>query len=213
MYFTVLGDPAVRLCKKRIPIVTSLSNGRDSSVAITTTSGVFPLNYRYRIALQDSTRCLDDTTTSYSSDSVVTEIQGTASGLITANIPSSLKNKKVHYCLYVWNDEAEARFDTVIVPSTIVPVVARASVKPAGLPIFSVRPGACVISLPVSVSSALIKVSLITMNGEQVRSIDVPCNNRQAIFDYSRYGIARGVYLVRIIAGKCMFSSKMYLVK
>ncbi len=213
LYYHILGDPAVLFRKRQTPLATSVVSSEcgDITIATTTQSAVAsPLFYSYRIALQNSIRCLDDSSQSYSMDSVVTSAEGIVSGPITTIISSSLRNKNAHYSLYVWNNGAEARFDTVISATTTIVADSRILTNPVS-PLLRLRSGALVISLPASVSTRAVKVRVITIRGELMKEVDLPFSKNEAVFDYARYGLAQGNYLLRISSETRWFSGKICL--
>jgi hypothetical protein len=215
VHFHLLGDPAITFQKKQNILSTAVSPGTGNDLIIKTTgpsTGASPFYYRYMISAQDSLQCQDDTAGYYNHDSSITESEGTFTGLITSSIPSSIRTKNVHYCLYVWNNETEARFDTLIAglgPSRVL-AGPRTNCVP---PIFRFFPGALAISLPEAVSARAIKVSVMNLKGVLIKEIDLPCKANRALLQYTRSGIAPGNYFVKIVAEKRSFFSKICLVR
>jgi hypothetical protein len=215
VHYHILGDPAIAFRKKQNVLSTTVSPGTGNDLIIKTTtqsSVASPLFYRYRIAVQDSMQCLDQPNGYYANDSIISEFEGTLSGPITSTIPSSIRAKNVHYCLYVWNSETEARFDTLIAGLGPSPVIASAPANSVS-PIFRVLSGALAISLPGAVSTRTIKVSFMNLKGVLVREVDVPCEANRALLQYARLGIAPGNYLVKVATEKRMVSGKICLVR
>jgi hypothetical protein len=215
-FYEILGDPAITFRKKRTPITTTAFAATGGAVTVTTTvqlsSPASPLFFSYRISAVDSVKCLDDSAISYVKDSVVSSREGSASGPVAAEIPSSLRNKKIRFCMYVWNNETEARFDTVFTPSSAALAVRDARPQQCAS-VRQLRRGVFSVALSMPGSPGTVRVALVNTRGQMVRAADAPCRDGRAVFDVSREGISDGKYFLRIMAGSRLFSESVCLMR
>jgi hypothetical protein len=140
-------------------------------------------------------------------------MEGTVSGPITATIPASLRNSNMHFSLYVWNKETEARFDTIFhAPATSVTTQ---TAQKTDLPLFRFHHDLLVFSLPFSkiAHSVDVTVSVITLKGELIKAINLPFLGNHASLDVKSLSLSNGNYIIKVTSKNQSFSEKIYLLK
>jgi hypothetical protein len=138
-------------------------------------------------------------------------MEGIVSGPIKAIIPLSLPNSNTHYSLYVWNNETEARFDTIFhAPATFVTTQ---TAQKTDSPLFRFHNGLLVFSLPFSKITHSVTMSVITLKGELVKAINLPFMGNHASLDVKSLSLANGNYIIKITSENQSFSDKIYLLK
>lgn len=209
-YYQVLGDPALCFTKKRVALSASGSYADNGSFTFSTTvASTTPpaLNYRYRISNRDSVTCLDTLSPRYVADSAVSAAEGVLSGnRIDVTIPASVINANTHFTLYVWNEEAEGRLDTII--PDLTPVLAAAPTI-SNRPLISIKRIGITISFPAAVPTNTVKLSFFALNGARVSTRTAPVISNMAVFNRWQSGLSRGTYLFKIDTGETVFAGSI----
>jgi hypothetical protein len=209
--YQLLGDPALVFVKKTFPIPTEISKSPGSGIKISSSAqldGGAPLSYTYRVSIRDSMRCIDDSTVKYLRDSVVVTEQGAVSGPITCDITEKYDGKKIKYALFIWNDEYEARYDTVFIPQSSA--VRQRSVEHAGQYSPHVQHGLLTVSSPLLTSREGITISLFDLKGSLIRSMKL---SPIGVLDLKTLHISEGNYLIRLQAGSTGYCRKIHYLR
>jgi hypothetical protein len=208
--YQILGDPAICFTRKRLTLSTAGSyadNGSFTFSTATSTVAMTPLNYRYQISFRDSVTCLDTLSPRYVADSIIAGDEGSVPGnRIDITIPSSAITGNTHLTLYVWNEQAEGRLDTIVPVLTPVTAAATASFN---RPLITIKRGSITIRFPAALPTNTLRLSLFALNGACVYTCTAPVIHSMAVFNRWQSGLSRGNYLFTIATGARTFSGKV----
>ena len=210
--YHVLGDPAVLFAKGAIPLTMDVLRGGDGSVSITTHANSpesAPLKYRYEISVADTVTCLDDSSVSYTRDSVVMSVEDVVHSGIVATFPSNLW-RAATYKLYVWHEHCEGRADTTIDFSST-------SARPRAFAVSSTRiwfsRGILSVShLPLE-GNGEVTLAIVDVKGAQVFNTTLPARTAEAKINLGSRQLVAGNYLFCIKTGRQTFTGKITYVR
>lgn len=213
-YYHVLGDPALRFTKNHIESKSAGTYEPDGDYTLSTVVTVpasTPINYRYQISIRDSVTCRDGISPKYLDDSLLASFEGVATGgTITTTVARSFVTASTHYTLYAWSDNAEFRLDTII-PASEKIIAGKAPCTAVSLASFS--RGVLTISLPSPFASKVLPLSLYSLSGALIQTVEIPVVNRRAVLDVKKIHLSRGNYLFASTAEEYRVSGKICLVE
>jgi hypothetical protein len=213
-YYHVLGDPAIKFIKSRMVSSTTFVDEQNGISCVTTIppSITGQLKYHYKIVKRDSVTCLDGLSPKYIDDSLIASFDGISSdGRIVTTIPNATITPKTRYILYAWNDTGEFRLDTSLFFQAGIVEKNSITAPTSG---FKFNRNILTISFPVCVKrTATASIALFTINGTQVKIVEVPLIRNNAVLEMQRTHLPQGNYIFRAAIEDVKMGGKICFVR
>lgn len=205
-HYQYLGDPALRLLKKRINLILKLNeNGEEKTFRIKPENSLLDKGLiRYTTAVRETVHLLDDSEKFFVRDSLISTVESNFLKSSVIQVYSSLRRMKLN--AHVWNDTVEGFLDTVVDFNGLSTAFCIPNKKKEIL--FAINGSVIKVTNSQNFGAHNWEITICDLLGRVVKRIFVPQMTKTAEINLAKMRISPGNYVLSVKAGKELLETK-----